>query len=99
MLGLRTQETKKFENFILLVQNKAKEKDCVFFLDAGDGREFSTNDIEGEDLTGWLIPTSKISEFTPIWKADNVDDDWINFFCFVVWKQNDDELTVEFKFM
>ena len=33
MLGLRTQETNKFILFFELVQEKAKEKESVFFLD------------------------------------------------------------------
>ncbi|MEE0264134.1 MAG: hypothetical protein UD936_00755 [Acutalibacteraceae bacterium] len=99
MLGLRTQESKKFENFIELVQNKASEENCIFFVDAGDGRDFDTDEMEGEDLSGWLIPVSKASEFTPIWKTNDVNDDWTDFFCFAIWKQVGNKLTVSFEFM
>ena len=44
MLGLRTQETNKFILFFELVQEKAKEKESVFFLDSGDGNEFRNRD-------------------------------------------------------
>ena len=97
MLGLRTQETNKFEKFIELIQNEATKKEKVFFLDAGDGRDFETNDMEGEDLTGWLIPLSKVDEFKKVWEKAEVDDDWIDFFIFVSWKKKGSRITITFK--
>ena len=97
MLGLKTQETKKFEKFIELIQNEDAKKEKVFFLDAGDGRDFETNDMEGEDLTGWLIPSSKVDEFKIVWEKDEADDDWIDFFTFVSWQKKDGRITVTFK--
>lgn len=97
MLGLKTQETKKIEKFIELIQNEAAKKEKVFFLDAGDGRDFETNDMEGEDLTGWLIPSSKVDEFKIVWEKDEADDDWIDFFTFVSWQKKDGRITVTFK--
>lgn len=99
MLGLRTQETKKFKRFMELVQKEAQQSNSVFFLDAGDGRDFVTDEMEGEDLSGWLIPMSKVEEFTPIWKSDSVDDAWTDFFCFAVWKSVDADITISFNFM
>ena len=73
------------------------KKEKVFFLDAGDGRDFETNDMEGEDLTGWLIPSSKVDEFKIVWEKDEADDDWIDFFTFVSWQKKDGRITVTFK--
>lgn len=99
MLGLKTQESYKFLNFMEIVQQKAKDFDSIFFLDAGDGNDFIFNDIEGENLTGWLIPNTKINEFRTVWELDNVDDKWVEFFCFVIWKQENSKLTVSFEFV
>ena len=46
MLGLKTQESNKFNAFFEIVQKKASEKDCVFFLDSGDGNDFETESME-----------------------------------------------------
>lgn len=97
MLGLKTQETKKFENFIELIQKEAAKKEEVFFLDSGDGRDFELKDMEGEDLTGWLIPSSKVDEFKTVWEKDEVDDEWIDFLVFVSWENEGNKITVTFK--
>lgn len=40
MRGLCTSEGEKFKNFFALVQEEAKKKDAIFFLESGDGRDF-----------------------------------------------------------
>lgn len=86
MLGLRTQESNKFNAFFALVQNAAKAKECVFFMEAGDGNDFENEIMEGEDLMGWLIPKDRISKFEPIWKTNDVPDEWTDFFCWAKWE-------------
>ena len=95
MQGLRKQETDKFEKFFSIVQNAALEKECVFFLDAGDGRDFETDTLEGEDLMGWLIPKDLVSEFKKEWESGNVSDDWSDFFVWAIW-ENADNPTIKF---
>ena len=55
MVGLRTQENMKFLAFFKLVQEAASELNSVFFLDSGEGNLFKDDNIECEDLSGWLI--------------------------------------------
>lgn len=98
MLGIRTQETEKFNSFMELIQSKASAEDKVFFVDAGEGRTMETDQIECEDLTGWLIPQSKTEEFQPIWENDEVDDEWIEFFCWAEWSENNGLVSIEFVF-
>lgn len=86
MVGLRKQETSKFENFFAIVQNAAKKTDNVFFLDAGDGREFETDTLEGEDLMGWLVPKEKVSEFEREWDTGDVSDEWSDFYVWAKWE-------------
>lgn len=96
MLGLRTQETSKFEKYFVIVQEAAKKKDCVFFLDAGDGRDFNTDTLEGEDLMGWLVPQDKAAEFVKEWESGNVSDDWSNFYKWAIW-DNPEKPTIKFE--
>lgn len=96
MLGLRTQETSKFEKYFVIVQEAAKKKDCVFFLDAGDGRDFNTDTLEGEDLMGWLVPQDKVTEFVKEWETGDVSDDWSDFYKWAIW-DNPEKPTVKFE--
>lgn len=89
MKGLRTQEDAKFERFFALIQEFAEKQGAVFFLDNGDGRDLILDDMEGEDLSGWLIPLSKADEFERTWKENEIiGDEWDEFFVFAVWKNN-----------
>ena len=63
MKGLRTQETNEFISYFKIVQSSASKTDCVFFLDTGEGRDFSYKNIYCEDLSGWLIPKLLVSKF------------------------------------
>lgn len=96
MQGLRTQETNKFLKFFTIVQDAAKKKGCVFFLDSGDGRPFETNSVEGEDLMGWLIPSERVEDFEKEWMSGDVSDDWSEFFAWAIW-DNIDNPTIKFK--
>lgn len=97
MLGLKTQETDKFIKFFEIVQKEAQKQGAVFFLDAGDGRDIETSEIEGEDLTGWLVPFSDVERFTSIWEKGEVDDEWFDCFVFAIWEMNNDEISIVFE--
>ena len=96
MRGLRTQESEKFNKFFSLIQSEAEKKGAVFFADAGDGREFETPDIEGEDMMGWLIPNEKTGEFEPLWETSDVDDSWTDFFLWAVWANDNGKIKIQF---
>lgn len=97
MQGLRTQESDKFEKYFELVQKKAREKGCVFFLESGDGNDFVTGDMEGEDLQGWLIPKSKAASFEILWAQNKENDEWADFFCWAKWEKRENKIEVEFE--
>ena len=44
MVGLRTNESKKFIKFFEIVQATARRQGCVYYLDAGDGRDFENDE-------------------------------------------------------
>ena len=96
MTGLRTQETQKFNRFFELIQAEAEKWDAVFFADAGDGNDFETDTMEGEDMMGWLIPKAKVKEFQPLWEKSKVDEKWSDYFGWALWKKDDNGLFIHF---
>lgn len=97
MKGLRSQESDKFNSYFSLIQAEAEKQAMVFFADAGDGRDFETETMEGEDMMGWLIPKEKADEFEPMWKASEVDDSWSDYYLWAVWKKNGDGISAQFE--
>ena len=97
MRGLKTQESEKFNKFFVIVQKAAQNKNAVFFLEAGDGRDFETSEMEGEDLQGWLIPNNQADEFEPIWRKNEVSEKWEVFFCFAVWRKRGERFEISFE--
>ena len=101
MRGLKTQESEKFNRFWALVQTAAAKKGCVFFGYAGEGRDFSTDSMEGEDFGGWLVPTKDADSFERAWSTDQTalfrsPPDGAEF-TFAIWKEQAGGITVDFK--
>ncbi|MFR5772755.1 MAG: hypothetical protein ACLUE7_05530 [Lachnospirales bacterium] len=69
----------------------------IFFLDSGEGRELFTDNLEGEDLSGWLIPKSQAEEFENLWKQKGDLTKWNDFVCFAVWEKEDDDIKIYFR--
>lgn len=82
MRGLRTKEEKKFIDYFSEVQLEAERLGCVFFLDTQESGERVINGVEVMDLSGWLIPIDKASEFEKIWSEQKEDDDWVDYYVF-----------------
>ena len=97
MRGLRTQESWQFQNFFSIVQDAAMKRGSVFFADAGDGHDFASDEMECEDLMGWLVPDRLAEKFEPLWLADEVDDSWTAFFTWAIWSEEDGNITVRFE--
>ena len=97
MQGLRTQESNKFNKFFELVQSRAGEGGCVFFCDCGEGRDFETPEMEGEDLSGWLIPIKESKKFEKEFVKGRMDDDWYDSLVFCTWEADGESIDVRFK--
>ena len=97
MLGLRKQEDSKFECFFELVQETAKKQGCVFFADCGEGREFATETMEGEDLSGWLIPIRFADRFEQHFLKDEIDEEWTDFVTFAIWHKTLAGIIIKFQ--
>lgn len=96
MRGLKTQEGNKFNKFWDIVSSQALKNNKIFFLECGEGREFETEGMEGEDLRGWLIPIDKADEFEKEWLKDNVSDKWLDFIIWAEWRNKNGHISVEF---
>lgn len=97
MKGLRKRETDKFERFFSNIQTEAEKENCVFYAEAGDGNDFVTWDMEGENMMGWLISMEKLSEFEPVWMASEVDDQWSDYFKWAVWSRTEEGICIRFE--
>lgn len=97
MLGLKTQENEKFRNFWKKVQLEASKQQSIFFLNCGEGKNFETDTMEGEDLSGWLIPKDKANLFEKEWLKNKVSDKWVDNMFWVEWKKINDEIFIELK--
>ena len=95
MRGLKTQEGSKFEVFFALVQQEAAKRNSVFFLDCGEGNDFEADDIEGEDLRGWVIPEGKADQFEQLWLNGEPGDDWTDYIEWAEWKCDPQSLTIK----
>lgn len=103
MFGLKTQESQKFNRFWQLIQDTARKNNCAFFGFAGEGRDFETTEMEGEDFSGWLVPLDDEAAFEALWSnpsstASELEDAFPEAkFLFVIWRMNDDTVSVEFR--
>lgn len=99
--GLKTQESEKFNRFWLLIQSTAAKQGCVFFGYAGEGRDFSTDDMEGEGFGGWLVPVGNADAFEALWQADEAalfqDKPLNSEFTFAVWNERNGHFSISFE--
>lgn len=101
MRGLKTKKSGKFNRFWTLIQAAAAQENCVFFGYAGEGRDFSTDDMEGENFSGWLVPTENADTFEQEWSL-GTSKLFRSLpagarFTFAIWEKKSGEITVKFK--
>ncbi len=97
MVGLRTRENDKFLKFWAIVQNEAQKSNKTFFLDCGDGQEYEDENIECENLTGWLIDNTKVDDFNKIFSSNtSIGDEWADDIVLAKWSKTGDLITVKF---
>lgn len=88
MRGLQGWSDAKFDKFFELVQEEAAKSDSIFFVFAGEGNDFETEQISMEDLSGWLIPNNMADAFERDWLEDKFSDkmqQWEDYFAWVEW--------------
>ena len=94
MRGLKYPESEKFENYFTMVQATMYKNNCVFFLDAGDGNEFETEALEGENLVGWAISELYADEFEAKWLAGEDLSAYDDHYYLVEWGGNPKHLKI-----
>lgn len=103
MFGLKTQESQKFGRFWQLIQDTANNRNCAFFGFAGEGRDFETCEMEGEDFSGWLVPLAQVSAFEAAWSMPSTDFETLENafpearFVFVIWTNCNGTISVTFQ--
>lgn len=92
-------------NFINLINIEAQKRGATFFVNCGEGREIITDKLDGEDISGWLIPNDKKQDFEAELArvaqgsvlAAVIDEKWDEWFCTAVWKSDHDKVTIDFE--
>ncbi|WP_102337697.1 hypothetical protein [Collinsella provencensis] len=57
----------RFLCYFSIVQEAASELGRVFFLYSGEGHDLITEEIDCENLSGWLVKQDDIEEFESLW--------------------------------
>lgn len=97
MRELRTQENEKFQRFFEIVRRQASSLGCIFFCDSGEGHDLLTDDMEGEDLSGWLIPQGSADEFEREWLENDIGEKWDDYMRMAVWHEDQGRVSVTFR--
>jgi hypothetical protein len=88
----------KEQAFWDFIQEFAKLQNAAFYMDCGEGHDINTDQYEGEDYSGWLIPQDQEEIFREYWENGTEDDDrWDEFYCFAEWSENEGQIKIEFK--
>ena len=100
MRGLRTPLDNRSENFFATVEETAKKRGCIFFLECETG----THDLELDkfslfDSSGWLVPEKDAEAFEKKYQAfeESRDDRWTKYFCWSVWEYVDGKIKIHFE--
>ncbi|MCD7892379.1 MAG: hypothetical protein LUG60_01635 [Erysipelotrichaceae bacterium] len=96
ILGLRTQESEGFNNFFKIVQDSAKQRNCIFFLYNTVGNYKVIDNMECHNLSGWLIEEYMSDEFIYDYMSYNELKDWDDDMLTVEWNEIDGEVDIEF---
>lgn len=100
--GLLYSEGEKFFRYFALVQEAAKKYDSIFFLETGEGHDLVNDELDCEDLFGWLVPEAEADEFEAIWRDDPHDLEalaaWDDVLGFAIWEMVDGKLHIYFRF-
>ena len=90
-----------FVSFFRIVQDAAARAGGVFFLWSGEGHELIDDELDGEDLSGWLVPFERADEFELKWLARpcQIGDDFDDDAAFARWsKDSSGNIAIDFEF-
>lgn len=88
----------KFDRFWRLVERSAEDQYCKFYMDSGEGREIVTDELDGEDLSGWLIPVQLVAAFRDDWSIGEANrEKWSPYYKFARWYKTGEAITIHFE--
>lgn len=87
----KTSDDPKFMRFFEIVQDAANKLGKVFFLWTEENNPLMTDELDGGDLSGWLVDESDAERFDAIWResVDDIPDELDDTFCFAKWSMDD----------
>lgn len=97
---IKEEMDRRFKPYFNLVQAAANKQGAQFFMDSGEGRDIITEEFEGEDISGWLIPLEQAREFEKEWmqkQGKNIDGRWDRYYLFAIWSLVDGKVDIAFK--
>ena len=103
VLGIRFKRDSDdalFMRFFEVVQKAARSRGRVFFLDAAEGNDLITDEIDCSDLSGWLVRPEDVSEFEPFWRSDeeNMPDKFTADMVVAHWSGPVTDISIDFDF-
>lgn len=86
--------------FFEIVQQAAEKRGRVFFLDAAEGNDLITDEIDCSDLSGWLIKPEEIFEFETFWRNDeeSMPDKFTIDMVIAHWSWVENDISIDFEF-
>lgn len=84
-------------NFFCIVQSAARRIGKVFFW-SDEGNDFVTDELDGGDLSGWLVDEKDAERFDAIWRTSTKDVPDEFEFVIARWHRNQDgSIGIEFE--
>ena len=93
--GLRvplTEDDRQRLNYFSIVQDAAAEQGKIFYFWSYEGNDILTTELDGGDMSGWLVPPEKADEFEAAWKVSDqfIPDDLYDGFVIARWTESPD---------
>ena len=91
--GLRvpvTEDDRQRLNFFSIVQDAAAEQGKIFYFWSYEGNDILTTELDGGDMSGWLVPPEKADEFEAAWKVSDqfIPDELYEGFVIARWSES-----------
>ena len=101
VLGLRFKkdaDDARFVRFFNIVQDAARAQGKVFFLWCDEGNEIITDELDGGDMSGWLVDEADADRFDRIWRKSTQDIPGEFEFVIARWHERQDgSIGIEFE--
>ena len=93
--GLRapvTEDDRLRLNFFSIVQGAAAAQGKIFYFWSYEGNDILTDDLDGGDMSGWLVSPEKADEFEKAWKVSEqlIPDVLYEGFTIARWSESPD---------